>query len=144
MMRNTRQRQTIVRLLQHTECHPDAAWLHARGRAELPSLSLGTVYRILDALVREGTVTTIERAGEATRYDYQGEGAHGHAVCQSCGEVFDIDLPVSAIPAQTLPPGFSGSSLRFEVRGVCGRCAEVGGEPWAMAPEEKGQAARRA
>ena len=37
----------------------NAAQVHAQVREKLPSISLGTVYRTLDALVRDGMVTPI-------------------------------------------------------------------------------------
>ena len=45
--RNTRQKQAVQRALCELD-HPTAAQILTRVRAELPSVSQGTVYRILD------------------------------------------------------------------------------------------------
>ncbi|MBB5233778.1 Fur family transcriptional regulator [Deinococcus budaensis] len=134
MVRQTRQRQAVIEVLRTSRAHPDAAWIHAQVRAELPSVSLGTVYRTLDALVRDGVLMTIERAGQATRYDYKHAGEdHHHAVCRGCGAIFDVDMSaVPGLPAAALPGGFQVTGVRLEFMGVCAGCAA---QPEARPPE---------
>lgn len=128
MVRQTRQRQAVIEVLRASREHPDAAWIHTRVRQVLPSVSLGTVYRTLDALVRDGVVVTIERAGQATRYDYKRAGEdHHHAVCRTCGAIFDVDAGVMPrVPASALPPGFQVTDVRLEFMGLCPDCAPAG------------------
>jgi Fe2+ or Zn2+ uptake regulation protein len=131
MVRQTRQRQAVIEVLRASRAHPDAAWIHGQVRGTLPSVSLGTVYRTLDALVRDGVLLTIERAGQATRYDYKHAGeAHHHAVCRGCGAIFDVDAgAVPVIPAAALPAGFQVTGVRLEFMGTCsGCCAEAPAE----------------
>ncbi|GGJ86389.1 Fur family transcriptional regulator [Deinococcus aquiradiocola] len=126
MVRNTRQRQAVVQALRETHTHPDAAWIHGQVRATLPSISLGTVYRTLDALVRDGVVMTIERAGQATRYDYKHEGhGHHHVVCRTCGAIYDIPAEAVPMPASGLPQGFQVQDVRLEYHGVCTDCTRA-------------------
>ncbi len=128
MVRNTRQRQAVIQALRETHSHPDAAWIHGQVRAELPNISLGTVYRTLDALVRDGVVMTIERAGQATRYDYKHAGhGHHHVVCRGCGAIYDIDAEDVPMPALGLPAGFQVQDVRLEYHGLCQTCS--GREP---------------
>ncbi|WP_191240946.1 Fur family transcriptional regulator [Deinococcus ficus] len=124
MVRQTKQRAAVLDVLRDARTHPDAAWIHAQVRALLPSVSLGTVYRTLDALVRDGVVLTIERAGQATRYDFRHQGQdHHHAVCRACGAIFDVPAtPVPELPAGALPPGFTVTDVRLEFLGVCPAC----------------------
>lgn len=131
MVRQTRQRQAVIEVLRASREHPDAAWIHGQVRATLPNVSLGTVYRTLDALVRDGVVITIERAGQATRYDYKRAGEdHHHAVCRGCGAIFDVDAgAVPTIPAAALPAGFRVTDVRLEFMGLCPACAVQEEEP---------------
>ncbi|WP_216328265.1 Fur family transcriptional regulator [Deinococcus aestuarii] len=124
MVRQTRQRQAVIEVLRASREHPDAAWIHGQVRGRLPHVSLGTVYRTLDALVRDGVVVTIERAGQATRYDYKHEGEdHHHAVCRGCGAIFDVDAEaMPCIPVAALPPGFQVTEVRLEFMGLCPDC----------------------
>lgn len=126
MVRQTRQRVAVIEVLRASRAHPDAAWIHAQVRAKLPSVSLGTVYRTLDALVRDGVVVTIERAGQATRYDYRHDGQdHHHAVCRSCGTIFDVKAEaIPLIPVAALPTGFQVTDVRLEFMGLCTGCQQ--------------------
>ena len=124
MVRQTKQRAAVIEVLRAARSHPDAAWIHGQVRRNLPSVSLGTVYRTLDALVRDGVVVTLERAGQATRYDYKRAGEdHQHAVCRDCGAVFDVDAgELPQLPAAALPAGFLLTDVRLEFIGVCPGC----------------------
>lgn len=129
MLRQTKQRVAVIEVLRDARSHPDAAWIHAQVRERLPSVSLGTVYRTLDALVRDGVVVTLERAGQATRYDYKRAGeAHHHAVCRSCGMIFDVDAAQLPLPQPAFPAGFQVTDVRLEFLGVCADCAASGTE----------------
>lgn len=124
MVRHTKQRQAVLEVLRHSRVHPDAAWIHQEVRQQLPHISLGTVYRTLDALVKDGIAMTIETAGQATRYDYRHGDHHHHAVCRQCGEIFDIELDtLPKLPAGTLPQGFQAMSVQLEVHGICLECS---------------------
>lgn len=129
MVRQTKQRAAVIEVLQTARSHPDAAQVHVLVRERLPSVSLGTVYRTLDALVRDGTVTTIERAGQATRYDYRHPGQdHHHAVCRCCGAIFDVQLgALPALPAAAFPAGFEVQGVQLEFLGLCADCAAPSG-----------------
>jgi len=124
--RHTRQRQAVLNVLRGTRTHPDAAWIFQEVRRSLPSISLGTVYRALDALTQEGLIMTIERAGERTRYDYK-HADHHHAVCRSCGAIFDVEaLPVPSTGSTYLPSGFQLLNVVLEFHGVCANCSQPG------------------
>lgn len=127
MVRQTKQRAAVIRVLQGSRAHPDAAQVHAEVREQLPNVSLGTVYRTLDALVRDGTVTTIERTGQATRYDYKhATEPHHHAVCRCCGAIFDVEVAtMPPLPPAGLPAGFQVTDVHLEFMGVCPECAPV-------------------
>ncbi len=126
MVRQTKQRAAVIEVLRTSRAHPDAAGVHAAVREQLPSVSLGTVYRTLDALVRDGVLVTIERAGQATRYDYRHEGEeHHHAVCRGCGAIFDVEVgALPYLPRAALPSGFQVTDVRLEFMGICPGCLE--------------------
>lgn len=121
--RHTRQRQAVLDVLRHTRTHPDAAWIFQEVRRTVPNVSLGTVYRALDTLAREGVIMTIERAGERARYDYK-HSDHHHVVCRSCGAIFDVDVPTPSpvLAGGQLPPGFQVTEVVLEFHGVCESC----------------------
>jgi len=85
----TPQRLAIFRRLAATDRHPSAEELHAAVRREMPTLSLATVYKTLDALAGIGAVRPVSRLGARGRWDANLE-PHHHLVCTSCGTVTDV------------------------------------------------------
>jgi Fe2+ or Zn2+ uptake regulation protein len=124
MIRFTRQRKAVLEAVRASREHPDAARVYTAVRHALPNISLATVYRSLETLVRDGHLVTIQRAGEATRYDARIDG-HYHLVCDACGEVFDanLELPDLLPLAQGRVSGFEVRGALVEFHGVCERCA---------------------
>ena len=116
----------MLDVLRSTRTHPDAAWVFQEVRRVIPNVSLGTVYRALDTLAREGAIMTIERAGERVRYDYK-HCEHHHVVCRSCGTIFDVDIPTPspALAGEQLPQGFRVTQVVLEFHGVCGACQDA-------------------
>jgi len=94
LKRLTRQRKAVLEVVKRAHNHPDAAWIYQEVRKVVPKVSLGTIYRTLEALVEEGYLIPITKAGEATRYDANLH-PHLHLVCQGCGAIVDleVDLP---------------------------------------------------
>src|SRR5579859_1332045 len=80
----TPQRLFLFRALEHAHRHPSAEDLYEEVRAELPMLSLGTVYKTLAELVDLGEVQTVETGDGRARYDPNTE-PHAHLLCRVCG-----------------------------------------------------------
>jgi Fe2+ or Zn2+ uptake regulation protein len=121
--RQTRQRAAILRVLEHTKQHPTAEWIHTEVRKEIPSVSLGTVYRLLSILAGEGAVRVIPLEAGPNRYD-MGPDQHHHAVCTACGKIADIPdlVPPEARVEIERWTGYSLSELRLEWHGRCPEC----------------------
>jgi Fe2+ or Zn2+ uptake regulation protein len=123
ILRFTKQRQAVLEVVRGSSEHPDAAHVFDAVRQIVPSISLGTVYRSLEALVQEGHLIQVQQPGQATRYDARLED-HAHFMCDACGEVFDvlIELPdLVGLVALTLE-GFTVNEARVEFHGTCKRC----------------------
>jgi Fur family transcriptional regulator, ferric uptake regulator len=121
--RHSRQRQVILEELRMSRHHPTATELYEAVRERLPRVSLGTVYRNLELLVRQGHIRRLEGRGAQARYD--GDlGEHLHLHCVRCGGVADIPRPRAKLPAR-LPRAPSGHLLlgvRIEYAGLCPHC----------------------
>jgi Fe2+ or Zn2+ uptake regulation protein len=92
-------------------------------RKRLPRIGLGTVYRNLRLLAREGLLAEIH-AGPSSRFDARRE-PHHHFTCGVCGRIYDLEEPVDTrldarVSSRT---GFRVSHHRIEFYGVCGACA---------------------
>jgi Fe2+ or Zn2+ uptake regulation protein len=104
--------------------HPSAEELHAAVRRELPTLSLATVYKTLDALARIGAVRQVSRAGARSRWD-AGLESHHHLVCIGCGSVTDVvDARLDAVQSRAaVLAGRQGFAVAGHVVEIFGRCA---------------------
>ena len=91
--RMTRQRKKILEVLKNTTSHPTADWIYEQVKKEIPSISLGTIYRNLNVLAEMGEIIILEYSGGKSRFDGNPQ-QHYHLKCNNCGTVTDIDLTV--------------------------------------------------
>lgn len=113
--------------VRRADNHPTADEIYELVRRRLPRISLGTVYRNLDRLSREGVIRTIEGAG-SRRYDGDLE-EHWHVRCADCGLISDVK-PGSDLNLKSgtgFPEGFLVTGWHVEYRGMCGECKEKQG-----------------
>ena len=90
-MRYSSQRDTVLKIVKAAHDHPTADIIYSRVRAELPKISLGTVYRNLNSLVEAGRVRRVSIPGKADRFDHT-LCWHSHLYCNACGSVVDADV----------------------------------------------------
>ena len=123
----TTQRQAIFEALASSREHPSAEQLHRAVQRKLPSLSLATVYKNLEALRAIGAVADVNPLHQEARYEttLPGTGAgrpHHHLVCVSCKKVRDLlDDGLDGlriIDAQ----GFEVRAVRVQAEGLCPDC----------------------
>lgn len=91
-MNRSVQREIILEVLRSTKSHPTAEWIYERARRQLPNISLGTVYRNLNALVATGVIIKVQGSFDKDRFDANAE-RHAHMVCDQCGAVIDVEMP---------------------------------------------------
>lgn len=121
--RMTRQRSVILDTLMSMRSHPTADELYDMVRRQLPSVSLGTIYRNLDVLARSGRVRKLEAGGSQARFDAELE-PHHHVRCGACGRVDDVAITQesrTARPEQSMH-GFCITGYRIEYDGYCPDC----------------------
>lgn len=130
--RNTRQRQVILEELSKLTSHPTAAKLHEIARRRLPKLSLGTVYRNLELLAKNGAIQKLETGGTQSRFDANPE-RHCHIRCVRCGRVDDLrDVPADfAGDAFKSLGGYDVIGHHLEFVGICPACKQ------SLTPEDE-------
>jgi len=120
----SKQRELILKTLRQLDTHPTAEELHVLVKRNLPSISLGTVYRNLGQLVDSKLVRKVEVAGSSSvRYEAKGE-EHCHLICTECGSIIDatpqmfetIDVKVKA------EVGFTVNNHGIILQGICKEC----------------------
>ena len=126
--RRSRQRSRILELLQGSAGHPTAAWLYDKLRKEFPGLSIGTIYRNLGILEDQGLIKRIDVGGAAfDRFEAKIE-PHYHFVCDSCGSIIDLELPVDESLNERVNLSSEHRALRHDIQfhGICATCAARG------------------
>lgn len=115
-LKPTPQRLAIYKALCRMKDHPSPEAVYRSVRTSLPALSLGTIYKTLDALEAAGLVEQVSRVGDTKRYDANLD-PHHHLVCTRCRTVIDVMLPEEHLPpTSTVQAG--GASVGFKVTGV--------------------------
>ncbi|MFO0984267.1 MAG: Fur family transcriptional regulator [Planctomycetota bacterium] len=123
-MNVTPQRLAIYRALLEAEDHPSPETLFQRVRTTMPSLSLATIYKALDALTELGLVHEVPVKSGIKRYDANLE-KHHHLICTRCRKVADVcDPQLDAVAAPKRLAGFVAHTVSVQVHGLCADCAK--------------------
>lgn len=119
----TRQRAAVFEYLRRVDHHPSAEDVFLAVKAELPKISLATVYKNLEALVACGAASKLTYGDAAARYDIRTDH-HYHSRCLSCGRIRDLEPAGEAELGQLVVPpnGFKVADYRVEVLGYCKGC----------------------
>ncbi|HET7788966.1 MAG TPA: Fur family transcriptional regulator [Myxococcales bacterium] len=123
----THQRLAIFEALACSREHPSAEQLHKAVQRRIPTLSLATVYKNLEALKAIGAVADVNSLHEEARYEaaLPGTGAgrpHHHLVCVECHRI--LDLHDSGLDGLRLrdAQGFAVRAVRVQAEGLCPDC----------------------
>jgi len=123
MVRYSKQRQAILRVLKSTTSHPTADRIYKRVRKKQPRISLGTVYRNLRLLTQAGRIAELDFVGAPSRFDANTQ-PHSHFICKQCGRIFDVAEPIhkgidKRVARKT---GFEVLNHQLEFSGLCKDC----------------------
>ena len=127
-MKKSYQRDIILKVVQDSCDHPTAETIYNRVRDIIPNVSLGTVYRNLNALAANDYIKRIGVSNDQDRFDKTIK-THQHIRCISCNEVEDIfedeiDKICDKIELRTSYKIIS-KDLVFE--GICHNCLQKEG-----------------
>lgn len=118
----TPQRQCIFRVLHGSEVHPTAEAVHAAASADMPTISLKTVYSTLHDLAAMGEIRQLDLGTGSSRFDPNVEGHH-HLVCTRCGKVRDLYVSARVRVTEDQLDGFTVDATEVVLRGLCDGCS---------------------
>lgn len=133
-LRATPQRVVLHRILRGIDGHVTAEELLAKATAQLPSVSLPTIYAALALLEDMGHVHRVSALGGTAIYDTR-QRPHSHVVCRLCGAVRDLEAEADTrgVVRAAEAGGFTSLSAQVTVQGVCAGCAARARESAATA-----------
>ncbi len=121
--RNTRQKAVVYQVVKDSCDHPTAEMVYERARREIPTISLGTVYRILKELSEEGKIKEII-IDKQSRFDRRTD-FHHHFVCKSCGKIEDVETPICRYTCKKVEQkGYVVEEIEYKFYGYCDKCAQ--------------------
>ena len=122
-MKYSHQREEILTIIKASQGHMSATDVYRKVKNVIPNISLGTVYRNLNALADHGFIRRIIMPYESDLYDYNIE-SHSHLYCLKCKQLFDLNPDVDKkrkhLVEKTTGHRITKSSVVFE--GICHRC----------------------
>ncbi|MCL1929825.1 transcriptional repressor [Candidatus Saccharibacteria bacterium] len=123
MQKQSIQRDVVKNDVLHRFDHPTAEMVHFSARQKCPRISLATVYRHLENLTKEGLIHKFTVPGEPDHYDATAN-EHIHALCESCGEIYDITVRLSKILKRQVEKGgkIKLNDYQLLASGICHKC----------------------
>jgi len=117
----TPQRQLLFALLDGNTTHPTAEAIYAEASAQMPGISLRTVYTTLTDLAEMGELQAFSGGSGATRFDPNVD-EHHHGVCDTCGAVTDAYVTGDDSLIVDGLEGFTTNSASIVFHGQCAAC----------------------
>ena len=117
-LRATPQRELVYNSLLKQRDHPTAEEVFARVKAEMPTISLATVYNCLETLVQCRLIRQVNHERSSTRY-CPNLHPHAHFHDEKTGEIHDVDLPAPFLEQlkKLLPERFQASAIEITFLG---------------------------
>jgi len=126
-LKSTRHRTSIIAELEESQVPMTAEDIFIRLRGKNISISMSTVYRVLDTLGEKGLVvqSTLPGVNKAV-YEINKKEHHHHLVCVKCRNMFSVEgCPVEEYEkALEGRFGFSVKGHKLEIYGYCSECKE--------------------
>lgn len=123
MLKRSKQREAILRILKGTSSHPTAVWVYEQVRKEVPNISLATVYRNLKVLKDSGKLLELDLGEGPSHYNGQIHN-HYHFRCDKCEQILDLEEPVDTAIDERIAreTGHDITHHVLEFRGICKDC----------------------
>jgi len=124
-LRLTEQRRLIARTFFRKTGHHSAEEIYHQVRKTDPGIGSATVYRTMKLLRSAGLATGMDLGDGFSRYEpSSGKGHHDHLICQGCGKIVEFENDqIETLQTQVARRhGFSVTSHKMELYGVCGGC----------------------
>lgn len=123
--RLTTQRLFILDYLRNVAIHPPAEVIYEKVRKKLPTISLGTVYRNLNLLVKNNYILELHTANGKHHFDGNTK-YHLHFICNHCATIYDIWEIKDILRQKMKLPGII-EKVECNLYGVCQKCLKKKG-----------------
>ena len=124
-MRYSSQRDTVLKVVKAARDHPTADTIYSRVRAELPKISLGTVYRNLSLLSDMGLITTLETLDKSIHVSQNliAITPSKNPICERCSKIIDLGVE-RGLPEDISELGLLVRHKKIIYYGLCPDCQQ--------------------
>ena len=125
-LKATPQRLAVFKALEGNKSHPSAEDVYKIIHKDFPTVSLTTIYRTLETLVKMGELAELQLVKGLRNYDPDTSGHH-HIVCTVCGRVEDVFMscPAGLELPEEIKRSFVVDDCRITFYGRCDRCQNL-------------------
>lgn len=116
----TPQRMAVWEFIKNNKNHPSVDIVYESVKKQFPSISLATVYSVLEIFREEGLLQELLIRKEKACYDPFTE-PHHHLFCKACGKIYNIEVKCKFAEACTVD-GHKIESVHGYFCGVCNKC----------------------
>lgn len=117
----TFQRLMVYKYLKGTKSHPTVQQVYKSLKEEIPSLSMTTVYNVLNLLVEKKLAIQVRIEDNELRFDAD-VSEHAHFRCITCDQVSDIFFKNSL--EQFIGNDKIVQQIELNVTGICSSCQD--------------------
>lgn len=117
----TPQRLAILKYLEGNKEHPSAEEIYEALSKDFPTMSVATVYNVLEFLKKTGKIKEIYIDPEKRRFDPD-VTAHHHAICIKCKKIFDVFDDIKIPELSSYMPDFQIIDARLKIYVLCPQC----------------------
>ena len=122
----TPQRMYILQAIYNLDKHPTAENIIEFIRKKHPNIATGTVYKVLETLVKNNLIKKVKTDRDVMRYDGVIENHH-HLYCSECDLIEDyVDEELDNILGNYFKkkniPGFKIEDIVLQIRGKFDKC----------------------
>jgi Fur family ferric uptake transcriptional regulator len=124
-LRNTPERETIIREIFSTPEHFDVEELYLRLKRKKKKISKPSIYRLIPLLLETGLIQEAYFEDGHLHYEHiHGRQHHCHLRCMNCGNTIEFTEPsVDKLEGKLAKKyGFAIEGHKLEVFGYCPRC----------------------
>lgn len=120
-IRVTTQRIAVYKVLDEAKAHLTADQVYREVKEDMPSMSLATVYTILDLLKEEKMVRELSIYCNKSCYETRID-MHHHFYCRVCRNIVDVDLSPCKVFIKKEVDGNTIEDVQGYFYGICKNC----------------------
>ncbi len=129
----TPQRLGILSLMDQ-KGHISVDELYLNIKDQFTSISLATMYKNVNSMMASSVITEVKIPKQKSRFEIAKE-AHGHLLCQECGEFMDIELDLEKIVDDvSIKSKYKLVETSLVLSGICPLCQHSSASPVSIFP----------